>query len=33
VVSRAGLVSMKRLRASGQDLDDIRMLEAEDGTG
>jgi hypothetical protein len=29
VVSRAGLVTMKRLRASGQDLDDIRMLEAE----
>jgi hypothetical protein len=32
VVSRAGLVTMKRLRASGQDLDDIRMLEVEDGT-
>ena len=32
VVSRAGLVTMKRLRASGQDLDDIRMLEAEDDT-
>jgi hypothetical protein len=32
VVSRAGLVAMKRLRASGQDLDDIRMLEAEDET-
>ena len=30
VVSRAGLVTMKRLRSSGQDLDDIRMLEAED---
>jgi hypothetical protein len=29
VVSRAGLVTMKRLRSSGQDLDDIRMLEAE----
>lgn len=27
VVSRAGLVAMKRLRASGQDLDDIRALE------
>jgi hypothetical protein len=25
VVSRPGLVAMKRLRASGQDLDDIRM--------
>ena len=32
VVSRAGLVQMKRLRASGQDLDDIRALE-EDGDG
>jgi hypothetical protein len=32
VVSRAGLVTMKRLRASGQDLDDIRTLEAEDET-
>ena len=32
VVSRAGLATMKRLRASGQDLDDIRMLEAEDDT-
>ena len=32
VVSRAGLVTMKRLRASGQDLDDIRVLEAEDDT-
>jgi len=32
VVSRAGLVTMKRLRASGQDLDDIRILEAEDDT-
>jgi hypothetical protein len=32
VVSRAGLVTMKRLRASGQDLDDIRALEAEDDT-
>ena len=32
VVSRAGLVAMKRLRASGQDLDDIRVLEAEDDT-
>ena len=32
VVSRAGLVTMKRLRASGQDVDDIRMLEAEDDT-
>jgi len=27
VVSRAGLVAMKRLRGSGQDLDDIRALE------
>jgi hypothetical protein len=32
VVSKAGLVMMKRLRASGQDLDDIRILEAEDDT-
>jgi hypothetical protein len=32
VVSRAGLVAMKRLRASGQDLDDIQVLEAEDDT-
>jgi hypothetical protein len=32
VVSRAGLVMMKRLRASGQDLDDIQALEAEDDT-
>ncbi len=32
VVSRAGLVEMKRLRGSGQDLDDIRALEDEDGT-
>jgi hypothetical protein len=31
VVSRAGLVAMKRLRGSGQDLDDIRMLEEGDG--
>jgi hypothetical protein len=29
VVSRAGLATMKRLRGSGQDLDDIRALEAE----
>jgi hypothetical protein len=29
VVSRAGLATMKRLRESGQDLDDIQMLEAE----
>lgn len=29
VVSRSGLVTMKRLRGSGQDLDDIRMLEAD----
>jgi Uncharacterised nucleotidyltransferase len=32
VVSRAGLVAMKRLRGSGQDLDDIRMLEDADGS-
>jgi Uncharacterised nucleotidyltransferase len=32
VVSRAGLVTMKRLRGSGQDLDDIRMLEDDDGS-
>lgn len=31
VVSRSGLVTMKRLRGSGQDLDDIRELEGEDG--
>lgn len=31
-VSRAGLIQMKRLRSSGQDLDDIRALEEEDGT-
>lgn len=30
VVSRSGLVLMKRLRGSGQDLDDIRILEADD---
>jgi hypothetical protein len=30
VVSRAGLAAMKRLRGSGQDLDDIRALEADD---
>lgn len=29
VVSREGLVRMKRLRASGQDLDDIQALENE----
>ncbi len=27
VVSRSGLVAMKRLRGSGQDMDDIRSLE------
>lgn len=32
VVSREGLISMKRLRANGQDLDDIRELEDRDGT-
>jgi hypothetical protein len=32
VVSRGGLVEMKRLRGSGQDLDDIRALEEEGGT-
>jgi hypothetical protein len=31
VVSRSGLAQMKRLRGSGQDLDDIRDLEAGDG--
>ena len=31
VVSRAGLIQMKRLRATGQDLDDIRALEEGDG--
>ncbi len=30
VVSRAGLISMKRLRRSGVDEDDIRALEASD---
>lgn len=30
VVSRSGLVQMKRLRGSGLDLDDIRALENED---
>ena len=30
VVSREGLVAMKRLRGSGQDLDDIRLLEGEE---
>ncbi len=29
VVSRAGLIEMKRLRGSGQDLDDIRALEED----
>lgn len=33
VVSREGLVAMKRLRESGQDLDDIRALEGEEGPG
>lgn len=28
VVSRSGLIQMKRLRGSGQDLDDIRNLES-----
>ena len=32
VVSRKGLIQMKRLRGSGQDLDDIRAL-GEDGDG
>lgn len=30
VVSRAGLVLMKRLRGTGRDLDDIRLLEDDD---
>lgn len=30
VVSRTGLIAMKRLRGSGQDLDDIRALEDSD---
>lgn len=30
VVSRAGLGDMKRLRGSGQDADDIALLEGED---
>lgn len=29
VVSREGLIAMKRLRGSGQDLDDIRALEGD----
>ncbi len=29
VVSRAGLIAMKRLRGSGQDQDDIRALESD----
>jgi hypothetical protein len=33
VVSRPRLVAMKRLRWSGQDLDDIRALEDDDGEG
>jgi hypothetical protein len=33
VVSRTGLAAMKRLRGSGQDLDDIRELEGGDGEG
>jgi hypothetical protein len=30
VVSRSGLIALKRLRSSGQDLDDISALEEED---
>jgi len=30
VVSRHGLASLKRLRGSGQDLDDIKRLEADE---
>jgi hypothetical protein len=30
VVSKQGLVSLKRLRGSGQDQDDIRRLEEEE---
>lgn len=30
VVSISGLIQMKRLRANGQDLDDIRLLEETD---
>ncbi len=34
VVSRAGLIAMKRLRGSGQDRDDIRNLQGnDDGNG
>jgi len=32
VVSRSGLVAMKRLRGTGQDLDDIRALEEDDAS-
>ena len=28
VVSREGLIAMKRIRSSGQDLDDIKKLES-----
>jgi hypothetical protein len=31
VVSRRGLIALERLRASGQDLDDIRLLERNGG--
>jgi len=30
VVSRSGLISLKRLRGSGQDEDDIRVLQSGD---
>jgi hypothetical protein len=33
VVSRPGLIAMKRLRGSGLDQDDIRYLEGDDGEG
>ena len=33
VVSREGLVALKSLRASGQDLDDIALLQGDDDDG
>lgn len=33
VVSRQGLIALKSLRASGQDLDDIALLEDDNDAG
>jgi hypothetical protein len=33
VVSRDGLIALKRFRSSGQDLDDIKALEEQDTDG